>query len=641
MGRFKLHIVFILLILISITCSAGCSRAESDLLWGYTIGNDAYFTGISISPEGGLVAASSDEVDGEGKLYGYLYLFKSSGELLWKQETKSYSCNDVVISSDGNHVSISSDGNYIVTAGMDKVRLFNKSQELLWQHKIKGMSTVSISANGQYIAAGSASPTRGGCLYLLDNTGTTLWSGYLGEAYDTYVSVSSDGYMAAVKNWKKTSLYLFDRRGEQLWEREIGRVHPNCLSLSSDANYIAVSYQDIDEVALPYIIEDPPAEVLHAQRLSMHGEVCLFDRSGELLWRYDTEEVHSASISPEGHYIAAVVGDGELLLLDSKGELQGETYNPLGCISLSSHGDFIAGCEWGNLRLLDKKGELLWEYEASHKVADISISQDGCSIAAGSEDDYLYFFDGDGNLLWKYQTEDDIESVSISSDGNYVACGGFPSDKVYLLDSGGRLLWHYQLEDRVSAVCVEGNYAAAGSVEGSVYLLDIDGNLLWKKDTIDQYVMSVAVSTDGHLAAARYNRTSGGPYISHLYFWDRDGNLLWQHESGDAGSPEVVEVSSDGHHILSGTGAEGIYCFNESGKMLWNYRDPTDPTVLDLSISDGKIVALTGYGYLCFLDSEGELLEKREPDWRGPMVAVSSNSFVRAGGGNISLYKLD
>jgi len=42
-------------------------------------------------------------------------------------------------------------------------------------------------------------------------------------------------------------------------------------------------------------------------------------------------------------------------------------------------------------------------------------------------------------------------------------------------------------------------------------------------------------------------------------------------------------------------------------KMLWNYKDPTDPTVLDLSISNGNIVAFTGHGYLCFLDRQGVL----------------------------------
>jgi outer membrane protein assembly factor BamB len=347
-------------------------------------------------------------------------------------------------------------------------------------------------------------------------------------------------------------------------------------------------------------------------------------------------------MSPEGDCVAVLQGQ-KLVLLDSRGVLQDEMDAPF-CwligpphISVSSHGDFIGVSAHGNLRLMNKGGKLLWEYEASHEVTDVSISRDGCSIAAGSEDGYLYFFDSDGNLLWKYQTEDDIHSVSISSDGNYIACGSLNSGEVYLLDRSGRLLWCNQLADTVRAVCVEGNYVVADSLEGTVCLLDIQGSLVWSKDIGGEWATAISVSPDGHVAAAGF--TWGSP--DYFYYWDREGNLLWKHESRGPSCEALAAEVSGGQYVLFGTWNDGIYCFNEAGEMLWNYATGGG-RVLDILIlneNNGNIVAAADVS-LNLLDRQGELLGRRELIYGMSLVSVSSNSYLVAEYGNISLHEL-
>jgi WD40 repeat protein len=299
-------------------------------------------------------------------------------------------------------VSISSDGEYIAAGSIDNmVRLFDRSGGLLWSRETGDhMYSVAISSDGDYVAAGS----RDNNVYFFDKEGNLLWSHETGLAVHS-VSISSDGgYIAAGS--EDRNVYFLDRSGSLLWSYETeGGVE--CVSISSDGGYVAAGSWD--------------------------GNVCFFDRSGTLLWSYETgDRVPSVSISSDGGYVAA-------------GSYDSRVY------------------------FFDRAGNLLWDYEARWIVGHVSISSDGEYIAVASLDAYVYFFDRSGRLLWEYETGLAAFGVSMSSDGSYVGVGSCDFN-LYLFNRSGSRLWYKTGADVMSvSISSDGNYIAAGSDDHNVY----------------------------------------------------------------------------------------------------------------------------------------------------------------------------
>jgi outer membrane protein assembly factor BamB len=222
--------------------------------------------------------------------------------------------------------------------------------------------------------------------------------------------------------------------------------------------------------------------------------------------------------------------------------------------------------------------ELLWSYNISKTVWEVSISSDGEYIAAGCFDDTVYFFNREGKLLWQYKTGTIVTSVSISSDGEYIAAGSashsYISDengeaKVYLFNRAGKLLWSYEPDgssvDKVS-ISSDGNYIVAG-VEGSftLYVFNKKGKLLWSREDIDPD--DTSISSDGsYVVTSCCDQEVWG-----VCLFNKDGKLLWRYEVYDG--PYSVSVSADGSYVTAGSDGK-VYFFNRAGKLLWSYQHP-------------------------------------------------------------------
>jgi outer membrane protein assembly factor BamB len=222
--------------------------------------------------------------------------------------------------------------------------------------------------------------------------------------------------------------------------------------------------------------------------------------------------------------------------------------------------------------------ELLWLYNISKTVWDVSISSDGEYIAAGCFDDTVYFFNREGKLLWQYKTGTIVTSVSISSDGEYIAAGSashsyiseeYGEAKVYLFNREGKLLWSYEPDgssvDKVS-ISSDGNYIVAG-VEGypsKLYVFNKKGKLLWSREDIDPD--DTSISSDGsYVATSCCDQEVWG-----VCLFNKDGKLLWRYEVYGGGS---VSVSADGSYVTAGSDGK-VYFFNRAGKLLWSYQHP-------------------------------------------------------------------
>jgi len=279
-----------------------------------------------------------------------------------------------------------------------------------------GVYSVAISADGEYIAAGSAG-SDDDRVYLFDkDSNTPLWS-YTSESGITTVDISVDGEYITAGGYDK-KVYLFNKDSSTpLWNYTTGG-YVRSVAISADGEYIAAGSQD--------------------------GKVYLFDKdSNTPLWSYTSGGlVRSVAISANGEYIAAGSSgsDDKVYLFDR------DSSTPL------------------------------WSYTAGDSVRSVAISADGEYIAAGSADSKVYLFGKDSSTpIWSYTTEGTVvNSVAISADGEYIVAGSADS-KVYLFGKDSSTPnWSYATGGSVSSIAIsaDGEYIVAGSWDHNVYLFD-------------------------------------------------------------------------------------------------------------------------------------------------------------------------
>lgn len=345
---------------------------------------------------------------------------------------------------------------------------------------------------------------------------------------------------------------------------------PASASLSRDGKYLAVGTS--------------PASFDYS-----NGTVYFFDESGKLLWTFKTDRrPASTSISSDGSYVAA--GGYQLTKGAGKSYVNGSIY------------------------LLDKKGDLLWNYTTGLEPVWSSIlSSDGSYLAANTSTNLLYFDARQGRLLWNYSiasNEGSLLRISMSPDGRYVSASAtisgpkYPSNgwKEYFFSGNGRLLWNYTSFDAsssdLSLVSPDGKYVATSAsvsgYNGFVYFFDKNGMLLWKKQ-ISSPMLSADISSDGSLLATS---TNWG-----LLLIDREGKLLWNStEQGESLTTYLVKMSADGNQVLSGaivkngtnlSGGMSFQLRDKSGTPSWGYQVAGDISSVDMSPDGSRIVVVS------------------------------------------------
>ena len=295
-------------------------------------------------------------------------------------------------------------------------------------------------------------------------------------------------------------------------------------------------------------------------------------------WKYKISDeyryVKSISTTPNGKYIA--VGDSPFLddnkksnvyLFNREGELlwKYETDSDVNSVAISADGEYIvAGSD--NVYLFNREGELLWKYKVQGTVGTMSVTPDGEYIVAGS--DNIYFFSRERELLWKYKVDNqsliglpvrlrgnNVRSVAITPDGEYIVAG---IDNTYLFDKRGKLLQKCKIGKWTESVAIspDGEYIVAGSKgreESYIYLFNKKGKLLWSY-WAENDIYSVFITSDGQYIVAGEAYIIGGEYI---YFLNREGELLWKYKIEGIQS---MSVTPDGEYIVAGSGNH-IYLF--------------------------------------------------------------------------------
>ena len=309
---------------------------------------------------------------------------------------------------------------------------------------------IAISANGEYIAAGSDDNK----VYLFDmNSSTPLWDYTTGDDVRS-IAISSNGEYIAAGSFD-SKVYLFNKDDDTPFRSYSTGHDVVSVAISADGKYIAAG--------------------------SVDNRVYLFDKdSSTPLWSYNTGNwVWSVTISMDGEYIGAG-SHRNVYLFDKDNSTplwEYTTGSEVDSIAVSADGEYIvAGSADAKIRLFDKDNSApLWSYETGGAVRSVAISADGKYISAGSSDEKVYLFDKNNSTpLWNYNTGT-VYSVATSVDGEYIVAGcGWPSE-VYLFDKDSNTpLWSYETSGAVRSVTIsaDGERIAGGSEDNNVYMFD-------------------------------------------------------------------------------------------------------------------------------------------------------------------------
>lgn len=263
--------------------------------------------------------------------------------------------------------------------------------------------------------------------------------------------------------------------------------------------------------------------------------------------------------------------------------------------------------------LLRKNGGLAWAFDTGADVVyDVSLSDDGEYVAAGTER-YVYLFSKNSSTpLWKFCRQCSPPKISlgqntaaaVSGDGQYVVAS-LDGRLYYFSRENKTPLWSADITCNAVGVAVSehGDYVSAGVSNcgekgNSVFFFSKDGALLWKyKTNTSGYANSgemygPAMTPDGGRVAV----SSGCP-DRRAYLFARDGQMLYRSEPLQRDAPvHKSAISNDGKFIAYGSDGEAgkpnKFLFSSDGRLVWSHTavDETDARAISIS-GDGNYVA--------------------------------------------------
>ncbi len=306
-------------------------------LWQVDTDNECW--GFDFSQEGLICAGSHN---------GTIYMVNSSGSTLW-----TFNEGAMI-----REVEFSPDGKYLFTGpfGNNEAALLEANTgSVIWSHTVaqpqQWLRNSRFSPDGQRIIAGFS----GGRLDMLTNSGTLLWTKYIGEFPMVLEIDSQYNVYAAGKN---RELFSFDSAGNLRWRQRI-------------ANHVVTAGSD-------NMSEDGSLIVFG----TVGGQAFAVNKKGEILW----ERPLPGTL--QGHNACDVTPDGQWIVMGTAGE-EGSA---------------------GAVVLLDKNGSLIWSHTSEDRrdtgeydypysydhnqrgAITVAISDDAQYIAAGYGDSTIRIF---------------------------------------------------------------------------------------------------------------------------------------------------------------------------------------------------------------------------------------------------------
>jgi hypothetical protein len=313
--------------------------------------------------------------------------------------------------------------------------LFNNQGVVLWNHTVDyTVSSISISSNGSYIAAGGyqqaglSGAYTNGTVFLFDKGGNLLWNVTGSDPVDK-VQFSADASNLAV--WSEYSISDFSINGSQVWNYTTPTGFFSGMEIAASGNYIVAS-----------------VGYLGAHPVVYGWSFLAFNGQGKLLWNYtaaDGEEPGFVTVSSNGNYTWASSSfsalKGSLYLFNQQGSLlwKQQIYSPALSIQTSSNLNANVWTNWGNL-VYDVTGALLKNITSSSSagtgaVTSSTSSASGVSCAppsffTGPTRATILFLDSYGNTVSTYSSPGGLPYITLSSDHLYSVATGYQNSSM-------------------------------------------------------------------------------------------------------------------------------------------------------------------------------------------------------------------
>ncbi|MDG6223228.1 MAG: DUF5711 family protein [Candidatus Bathyarchaeota archaeon] len=325
------------------------------------------------------------------------------------------SIQEVKISNDGNTIILfDASGTLTVLDQFGNLKWTNKFTQS--RYNVPNIGSIAISSDGTTIATSCLQEHEYGRIETkcFDQNGETLWSNsYYGNLelsrIRSSLSLSSDGQLLTFIGMVEDnrSGFLYHRNGTEIWLDD--QKIPTEIKISGNGKFILIE------------------ENSGFWEPSRYGRLHYLSKEKTVQWS-EEYDIHytSSSISFDGFTIATTLEDGQLYVLNQRGDkIFSYSANPATqlVVDVSADGSSIAlGSNENQVIFFNRNGSTLWNYETTSAVQSVSLSENGSSLAAGCENGMVYLLSKEGNLLWSYKTPNSAK-VSISNDGNNLAIG--------------------------------------------------------------------------------------------------------------------------------------------------------------------------------------------------------------------------
>ena len=314
-----------------------------------------------------------------------------------------------------------------------------------------GISSVDISADGEFIAAGD----NNGKVYLFNqNSSTPLWSYSTGDTVYS-VAISADGEYIAAGSMDNHVYFFSKDSGTPLWNYGAANYIWS-VAVSDQGDYIAAGSWD--------------------NRIYLFGK-----NSSTPIWSYNTGNfVLTVDISPDGEFITG--GSDKVYFFGQNSSTPLWSYSPgtsVRAVAISDDNEYLAAGTWDSkvYYFHTNSSTPLWNYTADDAVYSIATSDGGEYVVAGTKDYMVYLLDGSsGASIWSYSTGSIVSSVDISANGDEIVAG---SDQAYLFGKeSSEPLWSYVADDVTKSIRISADgqdiVSGASDSDKRIYLFDKD-----------------------------------------------------------------------------------------------------------------------------------------------------------------------
>jgi outer membrane protein assembly factor BamB len=311
-------------------------------------------------------------------------------------------------------------------------------------------------------------------------------------------------------------------------------------------------------------------------------------------------------------------------------------------ITADSRSDSTTGLGSGQFTLSLDDG--LWQGATGDSVTcSPSVSSDGSTIYAGSDDGNFYAFTSGGTLKWKFTAGGfDTSAAAVGDDGTIYA--GSEDGNLYALTSAGALKWKYTVPTPsdptlANAIASSPALGADGTVyfkaeDNNLYALTTGGALKWTATVPGLSYAAPAIGSDGTI----YVGSDGGGF----YAFTPAGSPKWT-VTADSGIYASAAIDAGGNLYFASLGGT-VYSLTSAGSVRWTFKAGNSVSsspvlgangLLYFGCYDGQLYALNaGSGALAWTYATGAQIRASTP-------AIDANGVVYIGSYDKNVYAIN